>query len=66
MGQQGVQALTMRSDPQPEILTAEQLGNSVLVRFQNGKTAIYPANLLYAAIGLSEVMNEATLEDENG
>lgn len=52
----------MTTDFDPQLLNAERVGNSVRVTFQDGQTAIYPAVLLYSAIELSEVMNEATPE----
>ena len=54
----------MTPDFYPELLTAERVGNAVLVSFKDGKAAIYPAFFLYSAIELSEVLNETKLEQE--
>ena len=51
---------------EPKVVTAEKLDNGVIVAFADGRTALYPAVLLYSAIELAEVMLEHQLEQENG
>jgi hypothetical protein len=36
----------MKTDPQPRVIYAERLGDGVVITFEDGKTAVYPASLL--------------------
>ncbi len=56
----------MSNDPEPRIVAVDQIDNGVLVSFEDGKQAIYPAFLLHSAIELCEIIQEATLERRQG
>jgi hypothetical protein len=43
----------------PGIVDAEILGDAVIISFNGGKSALYPAALIYAMLPQAECLNES-------
>ena len=48
----------MKADPQPRIIYAERLGDGVVITFEDGKTAVYPASLLRSVFDQARELRE--------
>jgi len=44
----------MFTNPSPHVIAADVLDNSVILSFDNGKSAIYPAALLYSVFSQAD------------
>ena len=51
-------------DCQPYVVSTEILDGDVLVRFEDGRFAIYSASLLHARFSEAEELDEASLEEQ--
>jgi hypothetical protein len=54
----------MKSVPVPRIVEAERLENGVIITFEDGKHALYPASLLYATLPRAEATNELESDEK--
>jgi hypothetical protein len=62
---EGVDNRRMEIRPDPRILFAERLDNSLIITFDNGKCGLYPAHLLYAVLPQAkDLMALPSLDDE--
>jgi hypothetical protein len=54
----------MENQPIPRIINAERLGGDLVIAFEDGKSAIYPAAMLYAIFPQATQLDELTLPSE--
>jgi hypothetical protein len=53
----------MKPNPNPRVVEAERMDNGVIITFDDGKYAIYPASLLYATFAKAEQSKEDAQND---
>lgn len=49
----------------PAVTEVERHGDGVIITFEDGLCAIYPASLLYASKNLATIMSEKRCEEEH-
>jgi hypothetical protein len=54
----------MNTRPQPLITSSDRMDNGIVVSFDDGKTAFFPAALLYATLSQAQMM--ASDSDDEG
>jgi hypothetical protein len=47
----------------PRIIYAERLGGGIIITFENGKSTLYPAALMYAMFPQAERLDDLELTD---
>lgn len=54
------------ADPSRRVCSAELFRNGVIITFADGKSALYPADLLYSFLPQAQELNESEEDDSNG
>jgi hypothetical protein len=54
----------MKTASQPRILSAERLGDGVIITFNDGKSAIYPGSLLYTILSQAVEVKESDFNSD--
>jgi hypothetical protein len=54
----------MQTTAPPRIVAAERMGEGVFVEFDDGKSALYSASLLYTSLRLADALNVPDLDGE--
>jgi hypothetical protein len=49
----------------PRIVSAERLGGGIIITFEDGKSALYPAALMYSMFHQAERLDELEWSDQN-
>jgi hypothetical protein len=56
----------MDTASQPRIVSAERLGDGVIITFDDGQSAIYPGSLLYTMLPHAIEVKESDLNGDHG
>ncbi len=54
----------MQMSAPPRIVTAERMGDGILIEFDDGKSALYSASLLYSALPLAVAPDVPDIDGE--
>jgi hypothetical protein len=56
----------MATNSEPRIISSDRLHNAIIVAFEDGRTALYSAALLYEAFAQAEDLTDLPAKDDAG